>query len=264
MEVSRVMTAFREGLSKKAHQLPLVTMPTRQRHSPWYEEEPVPWEDLPIQLKRWRRLALRCMVHIARGALSIVCSQWHSVSVDLRLQECTHPPECHRNHSNAYAHQLICEIKKGGCGAIINYIHTPEAVSRRAHAKSKARQRAQAKPISVRAEQIAEYDEDSFCPRCGRTFHSFQTQSGQTILRCDGWKTQTNTCTFIKARVGEILRVGDVGYVDLPAASSRTGPAPSTGPTSSTAESVDSHTSLFDALSIESMSIIEEQDPMGR
>ena len=94
----------------------------------------------------------------------------------------------------------VCDRKRGGCGAIVNYVHSAASI---AHKEAKARMKGKKKEvttISQRAAQIVEgahtkEKEDVACPRCDRELYVFNTASGP-ILRCRGW---TLSGTLIKA-----------------------------------------------------------------
>ena len=82
----------------------------------------------------------------------------------------------------------MCATKRGGCGAIMNYVHTAASIAHK---------------ISQRAAQIVEgahtkEKEDVACPRCDRELYVFNTASGP-ILRCRGWTLAGTPCTLIKA-----------------------------------------------------------------
>ena len=91
--------------------------------------------------------------------------------------------------------------KRGGCGAIMNYVHSAASI---AHKEAKARMKGKKKEvttISQRAAQIVEgantkEKEDIACPRCDRGLYVFNTASGP-ILRCRGWTLARTPCTLI-------------------------------------------------------------------
>ena len=97
----------------------------------------------------------------------------------------------------------VCDRKRGGCGAIMNYVHTVASI---AHKEAKAGMKGKKKEvttISQRAAQIVEgvhtkEKEDVACPRCDRELDVFNTASGP-IRRCRGWTLAGTPCTLIKA-----------------------------------------------------------------
>ena len=97
----------------------------------------------------------------------------------------------------------VCDRKRGGCGAIMNYVHSAASI---AHKEAKARMKGKKKEvttISQRAVQIVEgahtkEKEDVVCPRCDRELYVFNTTSGP-ILRCRGRTLAGAPCTLIKA-----------------------------------------------------------------
>ena len=104
--------------------------------------------------------------------------------------ECTHLPELLVHRANQWASMDVCDRKRGGCGAIMNYVHSAASI---AHKEAKARMKGKKKEvttISQRAAQIVEgahtkEKEDVACPRCDRELYVFNTASGP-ILRCRG------------------------------------------------------------------------------
>ena len=90
----------------------------RRAQRAWQEEVAVPVAERTAALKRWRRLALRCFVHLTRAVWQVVCSQWHMESV-FRHRQRTHAPEFQVTRNNQYAYQLVCATSTGGCGAIL-------------------------------------------------------------------------------------------------------------------------------------------------
>ena len=137
---------------------------------------------------RRRRLALRCLVHVTRASWQIVLDSWQQASSRIAQTECTHLPELLVHRANQWASMDVCDRKRGGCGAIMNYVHTAASIAHK---------------ISQRAAQIVEgahtkEKEDVACPRCDRELYVFNTASGP-ILRCRGWTLAGTPCTLIKA-----------------------------------------------------------------
>ena len=128
---------------------------------------------------RWRRLALRCLVHVTRASWQIVLDSWHQASSRIAQTECTHLPELLVHRANQWASMDVCGRKRGGCGAIMNYVHSAASI---AHKEAKARMKGKKKEvttISQRAAQIVEgahtkEKEDVACPRCDRELYVFQ------------------------------------------------------------------------------------------
>ena len=90
---------------------------------------------------RWRRLALRCLVHVTRVSWQIVLDSWQQASSRIAQTECTLLPELliHR------ASMDVCDRKRGGCGAIMNYVHSAASI---AHKEAKARMKGKQKEAS--------------------------------------------------------------------------------------------------------------------
>ena len=162
------------------------------------------WESRALVAEvRWRRLALRCLVHVTRASWQIVLDPIHQDSSRIAQTECTHLPELLIHRANQWASMDVCDIKRGGCGAIMNYVHSAAST---AHKEAKARMKGKKKEvttISQRAAQIVEgahtkEKEDVACPRCDRELYVFNTASGP-ILRCRGWTLAGTPCTLIKA-----------------------------------------------------------------
>ena len=146
---------------------------------------------------RWRRLALRCLVHVTRASWQIVLDSWQQTSSRIAQTECTHLPELLVHRANQWASIDVCDKKRGGCGAIMNYFHSAAST---AHKEAKVKTKGKKKEvttISQRAAQIVEgaytkESEDVACPRCDRELQVFNTASGP-ILRCRGWTPRRNT-----------------------------------------------------------------------
>ena len=153
---------------------------------------------------RWRKLALRCLVHVTRASWQIVLDSWQQASSRIAQTECTHLLKLLVHRANQWASMDVCDKKRGGCGAIINYFHSAASIAHK-EAKAKAEgEKNEVTTISQRAAQIVEgtyskESEDDACPRCDRELHVFNTASGP-ILRCRGWSLAGTPCTLIKAR----------------------------------------------------------------
>ena len=140
---------------------------------------------------RWRRLVLRCLVHVTQAAWQAVADMWQKTSSRIAQTECTYPQEFRVHRANKWASMDICDRKRGKCGAIIDY--SPTAVAC-AHREAKTKENAKTKDsatISQRAAQIingvsAEEQRDNVCPRCDRELYAFRTTSG-LIKRCPRW-----------------------------------------------------------------------------
>ena len=162
------------------------------------------WESRALAAEvRWRRLALRCLVHVTRASWQIVLDSWQQTSSRIAQTECTQLPELLIHRANQWASMDVCDRKRGGCGAIMNYVHSAASI---AHKEAKARMKGKKKEvttISQRAAQIVEgahtkEKEDVARPRCERELYVFNTASGP-ILRCRGWTLAGTPCTLIKA-----------------------------------------------------------------
>ena len=175
----------------------------------------MPIQQNPPSIARWRRLSLRLMVHLRSAVLQAVCSLWHSHSLRNRAQDCQHDPEFQTSHGNMWAHQTVCDKKKGGCGAITSYAPSLKAIAAREQRQRK-KTSSTGNTLEARALRAASDDTTwegtayNTCSRCLRGMSPFTTTCGQTILRCEGWNNpdQTLKCTFIKALQGEALPCG--------------------------------------------------------
>eukprot|EP00969_Alexandrium_andersonii_P273163 12074257-Alexandrium_andersonii.AAC.1 len=65
----------------------------RRAQRAWEDEVAVPTASMSAFLVRWRRMALRCLVHLTRAVRQGVCSQWHLESRRQRHLQRTHPSE---------------------------------------------------------------------------------------------------------------------------------------------------------------------------
>ena len=103
---------------------------------------------------RWRRLVLRCLVHVTQAAWQAVTDMWQKTSSRIAQTGCTYPQEFRVGRANQWASMDICDRKRGNCGAIIDY--SPTAVAC-AHREAKTKENAKTKDsatISQRAAQI--------------------------------------------------------------------------------------------------------------
>ena len=150
----------------------------------------------------WRRLALRCLVHVTRASWQIVLDTWQQASSRLAQTECTHFLELLVHRADQWASMDACDKKRGRC-AIMKYFRSAASI---AHKEAKAKTKGKKKDIttiSQRATRIVEgactkESEDVACPRCDRELHVFNTASGP-ILRCRGGSLAGTLCTLIKA-----------------------------------------------------------------
>ena len=134
----------------------------------------------------------------------VVANRAGPVATRIAQTECTHLPELLVHRANQWASMDVCDRKRGGCGAIMNYFHSAASI---AHKEAKAKTEGKKKEIttiSLRAAQIVDgaytkESEDVAGPRCDREIHVFNTASGP-ILRCRRWSLAGTPCTLIKAR----------------------------------------------------------------
>ena len=85
---------------------------------------------------RWRRLALRCLVHVTQASWQIVLDSWQQASSRTAQTECTHLPELLVHRANQWASMDVCDKKRGRCGAMMNYVHSAASI---AHKEANAR-----------------------------------------------------------------------------------------------------------------------------
>ena len=149
------------------------------------------------------RRALRCLVHVTRASWQIVLDSRQQASSRIAQTECTHLPELLVHRANHWASMDVCDRKRGGCGAIMNYVHSAASI---AHKEAKARMKGKKKEVTTISQRAAEIVEGAHtkekenvaCPRCDRELYVFNTASGP-ILRCRGSTLAGTPCTLIKA-----------------------------------------------------------------
>ena len=147
------------------------------------------------------------------AAWQAVIDMWQGASYRIAQTECTHPPELRVCRANRWASMDVCDRKRGGCGAILNYSPTAMACAQRnAKIKVKAKKKDSVN-ISQRAALITsgaldEKERDNVCPRCNRELHAFRTATG-LIMRCRGWDLTGTPCTLIKACQDEAVNFKD-------------------------------------------------------
>ena len=139
----------------------VLTVPCRLTSSPminWLKERPISsvhllldstwmptqrWESCVLVAEvRWRRLALRCLVHVTRASWKIVLDSRQQASSRIAQTECTHLPELLVHRANQCASMDVCDKKRGRCGAIMNYFHSVASI---AHKEAKAKTRGKKK-----------------------------------------------------------------------------------------------------------------------
>ena len=70
------------------------------------------WENCALIAEvRWRRLALRCLVHVTRASWQIVLDSWQQDSSRIAQTECTHLPELLVHRANQWASMDVCDRK---------------------------------------------------------------------------------------------------------------------------------------------------------
>ena len=178
----------------------------------WLEERPISsvisfWIRRGCQLSDgevvcWSQ-RFRCLVHVTRASLQSVLDSWQQASSRIAQTGCTHLPELLVHRANQWASMVVCDKRRGRCGAIMSYfLSAASIVHKEAKAKTKGKKK-DITTISQRAAQIVEgaytkESEDVACPRCGRELHVFNTAS-EPILRCRGWSLAGTPCTLVKA-----------------------------------------------------------------
>ena len=185
---SPMINCLKERLVSSVHLLLDSTLMPTQR-----------WESCALVAEvLWRRLALRCLVHVTRASWQVVLDSWQQTFSRIAQTQCTHLAELLVHRANQWASMDVCDKKRGGSGVIMNHFHSAAAI-----APQRRPRREGGGKIRQRATRIVEgastkEDEDVACPRCDRELHVFNTASGP-ILRCRGWSLVGTPCTLIKA-----------------------------------------------------------------
>ena len=152
----------------------------------------------PIRVKHWRRMMIRLEVWTqAQGGIALI-ELWRT-RIQPGIRNCSHPPECRKPHNNAWCSMVKCRTNLGGCGAVLEYLPTTQAIAvRRAKAKGKKT-----------PNMLERLENPDRCPRCNRAFQLSVGFGNQTILKCEGWSAPASTqCTMIKALPHEFLPCG--------------------------------------------------------
>ena len=159
---------------------------------------------------RWRRLTLRCLAHVTQAAWRAVIDMWQETSHQIAQTECTHPPELRVRRANQWASMDVCDRKRGGRGAILNYSPTAMACAQRnAKIKEKAKKKDSVN-ISQRAalwsvgrkrkgQRLSKVHPRALC---------FSDCHG-LIMRCRGWDPTGTQWALIKACQDEAVKVKD-------------------------------------------------------
>ena len=66
-----------------------------------------------LRAGRWRRLALRCLVHVTRASWQIVLDSWQQTSSRIAQTECTHLQELLVHRANQWVSMDVCDKKRG-------------------------------------------------------------------------------------------------------------------------------------------------------
>ena len=78
---------------------------------------------------RWRRLALRCLLHITRASWQIVLDSWQQTFSRIAQTQCTHLAELLVHRANQWASMDVCNEKRGRSGFIMNHFHSGAAIA---------------------------------------------------------------------------------------------------------------------------------------
>ena len=124
-------------------QAPEDSMPAHQRR-----------DHTPVAQMRWRRLTLRCLVHVTRATWQAVLDSRQRASSQIAQTECTHSPWNIVRRANQWASMDVCDKKGGRCGVIMNCYSTAAASAHR-EARAKAKEKGKVcTTISQRAARI--------------------------------------------------------------------------------------------------------------
>ena len=118
---------------------------------------------------------------------------WQQASSRIAQTECTHLPELLVHRANQWASMDVCDKKRAGCGAIMNYFHSAASI---AHKEAKAKTKGKKKEVTTISQRVAQIvkgaftkeSEDVACPRCDRELHVFGTDPVLTWME-SRWDT---------------------------------------------------------------------------
>ena len=157
---------------------------------------PTAAQELNVCELGWRRFFLRTQIYMKYGTLKAMVGQFEEVACERRLALCLHPSACLRTHANKYAHQVICDRKKGGCGAVVSYTSLGEPRQKR------GTRRSEASLLDAAVRQGAEEVETRVipsCPRCDRPQRIWNPAPG---IRMPRWRCET---WLVCKVLGEVL-----------------------------------------------------------
>lgn len=159
----------------------------------------------------WRRLTLRMIAVQNKATADAVVYQMMNQSHRVGRRACLHHKKFWRPHENVHVHQMICDQRKGGCGAIISWVRKSETQERK--------KKTSVKPLKKRIEdqQAGEAGETSAtnldtCIRCGHPYQRIQTNWGQTVLCCSRWFNTEENCKIMRPLPGELLPEGEIRW----------------------------------------------------
>ena len=171
----------------------------------------------------WKRLVARCFTILEHAHLEARLSLWRSDSRRVMAHECYHNPLFHAKIKNQWSDQIICQVKKGGRGAVLYYQATPDMLAKR-QVRAEEKKKAAAKKSSTGTiEQRAARQErgpgpapteksvstGTACPRSQLGFYQYKMSYGQVILRCKGWDLKgEKNCKVIQPLPGQSLPNG--------------------------------------------------------
>ena len=178
---------------------------------------PPEWEELPHD-KDWKRMVLRLRFRIQLVQAQDLEKDFLLIRDKNSRRSCYHDKQFHTHHQNPHATQCRCDIDKGGCGAIIMYVHKHAA-------GEEVNTRKLPEPFSQRLRKTLQQEEnnpkdkyfaDMFGPKCPRCFRMnkggrlqrFRTTFNQTVLVCSRWFEAKDPCRIMQALPGEKLPEG--------------------------------------------------------
>ena len=127
---------------------------------------------------------------------------------------CLHSNQFWRSNTNPYVVQTICDIKKGGCGAIISWVRKSETQEKKKTGPTKSLKARIEDQESGNAEEVSSKTNHDQCIRCGHPYQKITTTWGQTVLCCSQWfaTPESKNCKMMKALPGELLPEGKIRW----------------------------------------------------
>ena len=169
---------------------------------------------------KWRRLFLRARALLADARNAEVMQVLREDKEKVTRASCWHDPSFGTGRGNAHYKAILCDPKKGGCGALLDYVNFRKQL----HGTTSSKTAASAVSMEERARRLVKGEDvppqqKPMCQRCENQMLPFRTTYGQTVLTCSQWFSP-NRCRVLNPLPGEVLERGKPAAASAAAAPS--------------------------------------------